>query len=87
MRRTTALCEGQLHYVKDNCIIRRKRALCEGQLHSVKDTGLIPISLLLLGTGTVLRKAAMDRGLRLATGRFGCRQINKPSNSTVSVLI
>ena len=50
-------------------------------------TGVIPISLLLLATGTVLRKAAIDRGVRLATGRYGCRQINKPSNSTVSVLI
>ena len=50
-------------------------------------TGVIPISLFLLATGTVLRKAAIDRGVRLATGRYGCRQINKPSNSTVSVLI
>ena len=50
-------------------------------------TGVIPISLVLLATGTVLRKAAIDRGVRLATGRYGCRQINKPSNSTVSVLI
>ena len=49
-------------------------------------TGVIPISLFLLATGTVLRKAAIDRGVRLATGRYGCRQINKPSNSTVSVL-
>ena len=48
-------------------------------------TGVIPISLFLLATGTVLRKAAIDRGVRLATGRYGCRQINKPSNSTVSV--
>ena len=30
-------------------------------------TGVIPISLLLLATGTVLRKAAIDRGVRLAT--------------------
>ena len=52
-----------------------------------KLTGVIPISLFLLATGTVLRKAAIDRGVRLATGRYGCRQINKPSNSTVSVLI
>ena len=51
------------------------------------NTGVIPISLFLLATGTVLRKAAIDRGVRLATGRYGCRQINKPSNSTVSVLI
>ena len=50
-------------------------------------TGVIPSSLFLLATGTVLRKAAIDRGVRLATGRYGCRQINKPSNSTVSVLI
>ena len=49
-------------------------------------TGVIPISLFLLATGTVLHKAAIDRGVRLATGRYGCRQINKPSNSTVSVL-
>ena len=35
--------------------------------------GVIPISLLLLATGTVLRKAAIDRGVRLATGRYGCR--------------
>ena len=35
--------------------------------------------------GTAL--AAIERGVRLATGRYGCRQINKPSNSTVSVLI
>ena len=50
-------------------------------------TGVIPISLFLLATGTVLRKAAIDRGVRLATGQYGCRQINKPLNSTVSVLI
>ena len=36
-------------------------------------TGVIPISLFLLATGTVLRKAAIDRGVRLATGRYGCR--------------
>ena len=36
-------------------------------------TGVIPISLLLLATGTVLRKAAIDRGVRIATGRYGCR--------------
>ena len=54
--------------------------------HSVF-TGVIPISLFLLATGTVLRKAAIDRGVRLATGRYSCRQINKPSNATVSVLI
>ena len=51
------------------------------------DTGVIPISLFLLATGTVLCKAAIDRGVRLATGRYGCPQINKPSNSTVSALI
>ena len=38
-----------------------------------KITGVIPISLFLLATGTVLRKAAIDRGVRLATGRYGCR--------------
>ena len=38
-----------------------------------KFTGVIPISLFLLATGTVLRKAAIDRGVRLATGRYGCR--------------
>ena len=36
-------------------------------------TGVIPISLFLLATGTVLRKAAIDRGVRLAAGRYGCR--------------
>ena len=36
-------------------------------------TGVIPISLFLLATGTVLRKAAIDRGVRLATGWYGCR--------------
>ena len=36
-------------------------------------TGVIPISIFLLATGTVLRKAAIDRGVRLATGRYGCR--------------
>ena len=36
-------------------------------------TGVIPISLFLLATGTVLRKAAIDRGVRLTTGRYGCR--------------
>ena len=36
-------------------------------------TGVIPISLFLLATGTILRKAAIDRGVRLATGRYGCR--------------
>ena len=50
-------------------------------------TGVIPNSLFLLATGMVLRKAAIDRGVRLATGRYGYRQINKPSNSTVGVLI
>ena len=50
-------------------------------------TGVIPISLFLLATGTLLRKAAIDQRVRLATGRYGCLQINKPSNSTVSVLI
>ena len=50
-------------------------------------TEVIPFSLFLLATRTVLRKAAIDRGVRLATGRYGCRQIHKPSNATVSVLI
>ena len=54
---------------------------------TVRITGVIPIWLFLLATGTVLRKAAIDRGVRFATGQYGCRQINKPSNSTVSVLI
>ena len=36
-------------------------------------TGVIPISLFLLATGTVLRKAAIDQGVQLATGRYGCR--------------
>ena len=36
-------------------------------------TGVMPISLFLLATGTVLRIAAIDRGVRLATGRYGCR--------------
>ena len=35
--------------------------------------GVIPISLFLLATGTVLCKAAIDRGVRLSTGRYGCR--------------
>ena len=48
--------------------------------------GVIPTSLFLLATGTVMRKAAIDRGVRLATGQYGCQQINKPSNATVSVL-
>ena len=43
------------------------------RLRSKLITGVIPISLLLLATGTVLRKAAIDRGVRLATGRYGCR--------------
>ena len=34
---------------------------------------VIPISLFLLATGTVLRKAAIDRGVRLATSQYGCR--------------
>ena len=38
-------------------------------------TGVIPISLLLLATGTVLCKAAIDRGVRFSTGRYGCRQL------------
>ena len=37
------------------------------------NTGVIPISLFLLATGTVLHKAAIDRGVRPATGRYGCR--------------
>ena len=37
------------------------------------NTRVIPILLFLLATGTVLRKAAIDRGVRLATGRYGCR--------------
>ena len=48
---------------------------------------VIPISVFLLATGTVLPKAVIDREVRLATGRYGCRHINKPSNATVSVLI
>ena len=36
-------------------------------------TGVIPILLFLLATRTVLRKAAIDRGVRLATGQYGCR--------------
>ena len=40
--------------------------------------GVIPISLFLLATGTVLRKAAIDRGVRLATGRYGCRYRGGP---------
>ena len=39
------------------------------------------------GDRDVQRKAAMDRGVGLVTGQSGCRQINKPSNGTVSVLI
>ena len=42
-------------------------------LDTDQTTGVIPISLFLLATGTVLRKAAIDRGVRLATGRYGCR--------------
>ena len=38
-----------------------------------ESTGVIPISLFLLATGTVLHKAAIDRGVQLATGRYGCR--------------
>ena len=41
--------------------------------HTNVITGVIPILLFLLATGTVLRKAAIDRGVRLATGRYGCR--------------
>ena len=37
-------------------------------------TGVIPVSLFLLATGMVLCKAAIDRGARLSTGRYGCRQ-------------
>ena len=37
------------------------------------NTGLIPILLFLLVTGTLLRKAAIDRGVWLATSRYGCR--------------
>ena len=44
----------------------------------MNNTGVIPISLLLLATGTVLRKAAIDRGVRLATGRYGCRYRGGP---------
>ena len=36
-------------------------------------TGVIPISLFLLATRTVLCKAAIDRGVQLSTGRYGCR--------------
>ena len=32
---------------------------------------------ILLATGTVLCKAAIDRGIRLSTGRYGCRQLKK----------
>ena len=46
-------------------------AMLESKLGII--TGVIPISLFLLATGTVLRKAAIDRGVRLATGRYGCR--------------
>ena len=35
--------------------------------------GVIPISLFLLATGAVLCKAAIDRGVRLSTGLYGCR--------------
>ena len=38
-------------------------------------TGVIPISLFLLATGTVLCKAAINRGVRFSTGRYGCRQL------------
>ena len=34
--------------------------------------GVIPISLFLLATGTVLCKAAIYRGVWLSTGRYGC---------------
>ena len=44
-----------------------------GSYDCILITGVIPISLFLLATGTVLRKAAIDRGVRLATGRYGCR--------------
>ena len=40
---------------------------------ATKQTGVIPISLFLLVTKTVLRKAAVDRGVRLSTGRYGCQ--------------
>ena len=48
-------------------------ALCKFRSSIELFTGVIPISLFLLATGTVLRKAAIDRGVRLATGRYGCR--------------
>ena len=36
-------------------------------------TGVIPISLFLLATGTVLRKPVIGRGVRLMTVLYGCR--------------
>ena len=69
------------------CVLKALLGKLDINRHSPSITGVIPISLFLLATGTVLLKAAIDRGVRLATGRYGCRQINKTSNSTVSVLI
>ena len=52
------------------------RIICQGG-EDLWSTGVIPISLFLLATGTVLCKAAIDRGVRLSTGRYGCRQLKK----------
>ena len=39
-------------------------------------TGVIPKSLSVLSTEPVLRKTAVDRGLRISTEQYGCRQRN-----------
>ena len=60
------------HIFSLNCIIDLLRAQ-KKKIFCSFITVVIPISLFLLATGTVLRKAAIDRGVRLATGRYGCR--------------
>ena len=48
--------------------------------------GVVPKSLHVLSTEPVLRKAAIDRGLRFSTEQYGCRQRNDFVECAVRVL-
>ena len=49
--------------------------------------GVIPKSLPVLSTEPVLRKAAVDRGLRFSTEQYGCRQRNDFIKCAESVML
>ena len=68
-------------------LIKEVWTIAKKFLELAKNIRGIPNLLFLLATESVQRKAAVDLGVRLTTGRYGCLHINKPSNTTVSVQI